>query len=245
LVISEPTNFRHESSIGWNPQSGFEIRNIPPAWRKMFKDAGIKKSDLKNKETAAFIMDFVAQHSDESGGSSSVPVTTRPPPPPPNPSQGRAPPPPPPGQQERIPPPPPGAPPPPPGQGRAPPPPPGQQERIPPPPPGAPPPPPSMGAPPPPPPPGAPPPPSMGAPPPPPPSFGGPNRSDLLAQIRTGTNLRAADSYDHPSEVNPEPPSGLGAMLAAAMESRRGAIKRDDEIEQKGSDEEWSDEEWE
>lgn len=27
LVVSEPSNFRHESSIGWNVESGFEVRH--------------------------------------------------------------------------------------------------------------------------------------------------------------------------------------------------------------------------
>jgi len=241
MVISEPTNFRHESSIGWNPNTGFEIRNIPPAWRKMFKDAGIKKKDLKDKETAAFIMDFVTQNSDEHG----APVN-RPPPPPPT-GQGRPPPPPPSPTSQGRPPPPPGmnAPPPPPpptGQGRPPPPPPGMNAPPPPPPP------PGMNAPPPPPPPSdyefaPPPPPGMNAPPPPPPVPVNNSRSDLLAQIRIGAQLKSVD-YDRSSEVPIDQPTGLAATLAAAMESRRGAIKRDDE-EVEGSDEEWSDEEWE
>ena len=34
LVISDPKNFRHESHVGWDPKNGFEIRNIPPDWKK-------------------------------------------------------------------------------------------------------------------------------------------------------------------------------------------------------------------
>jgi len=41
--ISGPTNFRHESHIGWDPVNGFDIKNIPAAWKKLFKEAGIKK----------------------------------------------------------------------------------------------------------------------------------------------------------------------------------------------------------
>jgi Wiskott-Aldrich syndrome protein len=85
LLISEPRNFRHLSSIGWNPNEGtFEIRNIPPEWRKLFQAAGIKKSELKNKDTAAFVMNIIEG-------------ATPPPPPPPasySPSSSAPPPPP-------------------------------------------------------------------------------------------------------------------------------------------------------
>jgi len=63
LLISEPSNFRHVSSIGWNPnEASFEIRNIPPEWRKLFQAAGIKKSELKNKDTAAMIRNIIEEH---------------------------------------------------------------------------------------------------------------------------------------------------------------------------------------
>jgi len=59
MVIEGPTNVTHVSHIGWDPRDGFQIRNIPTEWKKLFKDAGIKKSDLKNPETAAFIYSTV------------------------------------------------------------------------------------------------------------------------------------------------------------------------------------------
>jgi len=61
VVLSGPSGFRHESHIGWDPQNGFEIRNIPPEWRKLFQAAGVKKSKLQDGETAKFIMETVAQ----------------------------------------------------------------------------------------------------------------------------------------------------------------------------------------
>eukprot|EP01117_Protostelium_nocturnum_P004309 TRINITY_DN156_c0_g1_i1.p1 TRINITY_DN156_c0_g1~~TRINITY_DN156_c0_g1_i1.p1 ORF type:complete len:455 (+),score=181.66 TRINITY_DN156_c0_g1_i1:142-1506(+) len=121
LKISEPANFRHESSIGWNNSTaGFEIRNIPPEWRKLFQAAGIKKSELKNKDTAQFVMGIIEQNVGPISGG---------PPPPPGPGEdssygGGPPPPPPPGPSGGGPPPPPppkaggGAPPPPPPGGR-------------------------------------------------------------------------------------------------------------------------------
>jgi len=62
VSISGPENFRHESHIGWDPEHGFEIRNIPPQWRKLFQAAGIKKSDLKDAETVKFVMDTISQN---------------------------------------------------------------------------------------------------------------------------------------------------------------------------------------
>eukprot|EP01090_Pellita_catalonica_P014596 TRINITY_DN3762_c0_g2_i3.p1 TRINITY_DN3762_c0_g2~~TRINITY_DN3762_c0_g2_i3.p1 ORF type:complete len:421 (+),score=99.30 TRINITY_DN3762_c0_g2_i3:86-1348(+) len=53
--------FKHESHIGWDPANGFEIRNIPPQWRKLFQAAGVKKNELRDADTAKFIMDTVAE----------------------------------------------------------------------------------------------------------------------------------------------------------------------------------------
>jgi Wiskott-Aldrich syndrome protein len=57
--ISSPSGFRHESHIGWDPTNGFEIKNIPPEWKKLFANVGIKKSELKNPETSKFILETV------------------------------------------------------------------------------------------------------------------------------------------------------------------------------------------
>eukprot|EP01087_Luapelamoeba_hula_P025258 TRINITY_DN993_c0_g1_i2.p1 TRINITY_DN993_c0_g1~~TRINITY_DN993_c0_g1_i2.p1 ORF type:complete len:457 (-),score=103.84 TRINITY_DN993_c0_g1_i2:114-1484(-) len=61
VVLSGPTGFRHESHIGWDEHNGFEIRNIPPEWRKLFQAAGVKKSELQDGATAKFIMETVAE----------------------------------------------------------------------------------------------------------------------------------------------------------------------------------------
>jgi hypothetical protein len=60
FVLSAPTGFRHESHIGWDPTNGFDIRNIPPEWKALFKAAGVKKSELQDAETAQFVMNTVA-----------------------------------------------------------------------------------------------------------------------------------------------------------------------------------------
>jgi len=115
VVLSGPTGFRHEAHIGWDPTNGFEIRNIPPEWRKLFQAEGIKKSELQDGETAKFIMDTVAEATMGINPTSRVGPTGGPPPAPgapPPPSVSAPPPPPPPSA-----PPAPGAPPPPPTPG--------------------------------------------------------------------------------------------------------------------------------
>ena len=51
VPISDPSGFRHESHIGWDPANGFEIRGIPPEWKKPFAPAGITKSELNDAGT--------------------------------------------------------------------------------------------------------------------------------------------------------------------------------------------------
>jgi len=97
MPISRPENFRHESHIGWDPANGFEIRNIPPQWRKLFQAAGVKKSELKDADTAAFIMNTVAEATmgvNPMAGGPPPPSDSAPPPPsggPPPPSGGPGP----------------------------------------------------------------------------------------------------------------------------------------------------------
>jgi len=62
--------------VGWDPENGFEIRNLPESWLRLFSMAGIKESELTDKDTAKFIMDTV------------VDLTSNLPPPPPPPSAG-------------------------------------------------------------------------------------------------------------------------------------------------------------
>ena len=57
--VGNPTNFRHLSHIGFDPEGGFELQNIPPEWRNLFEKAGVTREQLENKDTAEFIVDFV------------------------------------------------------------------------------------------------------------------------------------------------------------------------------------------
>ncbi len=245
FVLSGPSGFRHESHIGWDPTNGFDIRNIPPEWKALFKAAGVKKSDLQgtmfscfclfaltvatipaDADTAQFVMNTVAD--------TLLQQQTAPPPPP----------------RESAPPVP---------QYHAPPPVVPTRGAPPPPPPrndpepshhgfhgGGPPAPPARGdAPPPPPPPGPPPPPAPGAPPPPPAFDAGgaaPARGGLLDEIRKGKQLQKIDTEALKKggplpELGDADKGGLAASLAAAMAARRTAVAKDDEDD---NDDEWS-----
>ena len=69
LQISMPTNFEHRSHLGWTDDATFELRNVPPEWKRFFQAAGIRKRELEDPETrrAIFAVLFNEQGSD--GGS--------------------------------------------------------------------------------------------------------------------------------------------------------------------------------
>ncbi|KYR01214.1 WASP-related protein [Tieghemostelium lacteum] len=119
--ISGPTGFKHESHIGWDKENGFDIRNIPDDWKKLFQSAGIKKKDLNDPETAKFIFDVIGKNLEQQEKMGGKPISKPqqsqefiqpqrsrvPPPPPPSSSKGmpvptrsRVPPPPPPSKQQ-------------------------------------------------------------------------------------------------------------------------------------------------
>lgn len=174
-----------------------QIRNIPPEWRKLFQAAGVKKGDLRDPETAKFVMNVIGETMlgpGVPGGDQAAPSA----PPMPPPSGGGAPPPPPP-------------------------------------------PPPPMAK------------PDHGPPPPPqgrpankPPPAQPDNRNQLLASIRSGTELKKVDpneprgSLPDINSLNGEQSKNLVDTLAMAMNSRRMAIQREEDEEEE-EDEEWSD----
>ena len=66
MEIGLPTNFQHITHIGWDEAKGFQVENLPPEWKNLFKTAGIKKKDLENKDTAKLIVDTLTdQMTDE------------------------------------------------------------------------------------------------------------------------------------------------------------------------------------
>lgn len=65
LEISLPSNFQHTSHIGWTDDATFELRNIPPEWKRFFQAAGIRKRDLEDPETRRAI--FAVLFNQDSG----------------------------------------------------------------------------------------------------------------------------------------------------------------------------------
>lgn len=59
--ISLPSNFVHVAHIGYNDQGGFDLSNLPREWKDIFKAAGVKRSELRNPETARLIFDVAAR----------------------------------------------------------------------------------------------------------------------------------------------------------------------------------------
>jgi hypothetical protein len=59
IVVGGPKNFRHASHIGWG-ENGFSITDLPAEWLNLFKKAGVKKSELQDKETAQYILGVIS-----------------------------------------------------------------------------------------------------------------------------------------------------------------------------------------
>lgn len=235
-----------EKLVAKRERTLIDLTNISKEWKEIFKNAGIKKSDLKDEETAQFILKAledagVSLPSAPTGAPLSVSPDTSisddlseedddavgagaPPPPPPPPMPGAAAPPPPP------------PPPPMPGAGGAPPPPPRGGAG------GAPPPPPRNGA---------------GGAPPPPPRRAGPDipvsaaaqaaggGGGLLSQIQGAKLKKAEPKSNQPIKFSEVKVSGGGADLTSilknAMMNRRPAMKEQDPEEEEDDDDVWSD----
>jgi hypothetical protein len=59
--VSKPTDFKKVSHIGFDGE-GFSISNIPPAWKKFFKDHGVSKRSLeKNPEAAGRFIELLSK----------------------------------------------------------------------------------------------------------------------------------------------------------------------------------------
>jgi len=93
--ISDPRGFRHESHIGYDAETGgFDTKNIPAEWKKLFQAAGIRKKDLNNPETCAALLQVMQDSpSDAPAAPPAPPAPAAPPAPPPPPAPGAPPPP--------------------------------------------------------------------------------------------------------------------------------------------------------
>ena len=67
--VGKPKDFQQVSHIGWSADGGFDINNIPPEWKKIFKSVGLRKKDLEsNPELAGEVLDIMNKAADDTGG---------------------------------------------------------------------------------------------------------------------------------------------------------------------------------
>uniref|UniRef100_A0A2M4BKH2 Putative actin regulatory protein n=1 Tax=Anopheles marajoara TaxID=58244 RepID=A0A2M4BKH2_9DIPT len=57
--IGTPSNFKHVTHVGWDPQNGFDLIGEEESLKPFFKKAGVQDQHLKDRETCAFIYDFI------------------------------------------------------------------------------------------------------------------------------------------------------------------------------------------
>jgi len=97
-AVGKPTDFQQVSHIGWDPDGGFDIKNIPQEWKSLFKKANIRKKDLEeNPELQKQVLDIMNNAEDDArahGTSINENLFVPPPPPPPIPGLSGGPPPP-------------------------------------------------------------------------------------------------------------------------------------------------------
>lgn len=55
VTIGVPQNVQKVVSLSYDPEHGFNFEHVPDSWKAIFRDAGIKKKDLQDKDTAARI----------------------------------------------------------------------------------------------------------------------------------------------------------------------------------------------
>lgn len=61
--IGMPTNFKHVTHVGWSAQSGFDLTGDDVETLKPFlQKAGVSDQQLNDRETRAFIYDFIQNH---------------------------------------------------------------------------------------------------------------------------------------------------------------------------------------
>eukprot|EP01120_Amphizonella_sp_Union-15-10_P001519 TRINITY_DN1165_c0_g1_i4.p1 TRINITY_DN1165_c0_g1~~TRINITY_DN1165_c0_g1_i4.p1 ORF type:complete len:275 (-),score=79.31 TRINITY_DN1165_c0_g1_i4:575-1399(-) len=67
--ISRPRNFVTKTHVGINPRTGaFEVKDLPDAWKQLFKQAGITKKQAEDPEVAKLILGVVAENMPSIGG---------------------------------------------------------------------------------------------------------------------------------------------------------------------------------
>ncbi len=67
IQIGEIKMVQHNQHVGVKADGTFDMANLPPQWKQMFKEAGIRKKDLQDPETAAQIMRTIQQQETQNG----------------------------------------------------------------------------------------------------------------------------------------------------------------------------------
>lgn len=63
--ISQPTNFKHLAHVGWNDGKRFELNTDEVnSLDSILKRAGVSEQDLNDRETRAYIYDFIQSYND-------------------------------------------------------------------------------------------------------------------------------------------------------------------------------------
>lgn len=61
--ISQPTNFKHLAHVGWNDSKHFELNSEDVNNLDTFlKKAGVSEQQLNDRDTRAYIYDFIQSH---------------------------------------------------------------------------------------------------------------------------------------------------------------------------------------
>jgi len=60
--VSSVVQVVHTQHIGINPDGTFDLNNISPEWKQLFRQAGIKKKDLANPEVAKVEISLFKSH---------------------------------------------------------------------------------------------------------------------------------------------------------------------------------------
>ncbi len=55
MQISGPMDVKHVAHMGYSANGGFDLSQLPPEWRMLFKAAGVKKRELMDPETAKYV----------------------------------------------------------------------------------------------------------------------------------------------------------------------------------------------
>lgn len=71
--IGNPSEFRHVTHVGWDPDKGFDINCNDPQLNTFFEKAGVSEKQLQDKNTREFIYNFI----NDNGGREAVQQTVR------------------------------------------------------------------------------------------------------------------------------------------------------------------------